>query len=105
MCTNGSLKSQECFLQDQPTETSLLARSPLNLGRGFGNHGLLASARPLCGWQLETAVGQRIVCRKGAFLIQNNAPYATKPMKQSSTSFAPVYLLDSSGSLSYSRWS
>jgi len=38
-------------------EEYLLAQSPLNLGRGFGNHGLLASARPLCGWQLETAVG------------------------------------------------
>jgi len=86
-------------------EEYLLAQSPLNLGRGFGNHGLLASARPLCGWQLETAVGQRIVCRKGVFLIQNIAPYATKPMKQSSTSFTHVYLLDSSGSLSYSRWS
>ena len=37
----------------------------LDLGRRFGNLGRPENAKPLCGWQLGTIVGRRIVCKKG----------------------------------------
>jgi len=64
MCISGGLNPQEFFPRNQPTEITFSGMSLLNLGNGFGNHGLLVNARPLCGWQFGTAVGQQTDCKK-----------------------------------------
>jgi len=64
----GSLKPQENSLLHLHTELFLKEPLALNLGRGSGNPGHPASAKPLFGWPFVTDVGLLIVCRKEDYL-------------------------------------
>jgi len=69
------------FLQDQPTELSLLEPCSLSLGKDCGRLGLLAYARSFCGLLSAIVVGQLIDYKEGDFRTQFTAPFATKRMK------------------------
>jgi hypothetical protein len=77
------LKPQEHSLLDLHTELFLKEPLALNLGRGSGNPGHPASAKPLFGWPFVTDVGLLIVCRKEDYLTLPAARCVTKKMRLS----------------------
>jgi len=58
------------FIRLGGTGHSLLVLLPSSLGKGYGNLGHWANAKPLFGWLSRTATGQRIGYKKEDYLIR-----------------------------------
>ena len=96
----GSMKTRVFSPPDQPVEPSSLVPSSLNLGSSCANLELLTNARFSFGLLCAIAVGQRITYSSGDCCIQSIVLFATRTMKQPSTSSTLVYLLGNFGSAS-----
>ena len=77
---------------------------PLSHGKGYGNLGYRANAKSLFGWLSRAAAGQQIGYKKEDYLTLTTAHFATRRMKQFSTSSLHACSLDNSGFTFCSPW-